>query len=158
MSDENKKIYELGYNILPTVSEEDVAKTVGAFKDALAKMGAEMIVDQYPQMINLAYEMVKEIENKNRKFKNAFFGWMKFELAASELEAFKTLVEKNANILRFLIIKTVRESTLAVPKIAHKGMTRRPAAGAEHAAPMDETAVDKKIDEIIDQNLGEDLK
>jgi ribosomal protein S6 len=64
----NKKVYELGYHILPTLSEDEVAKVVTALKGELSKMGAEVIAEAHPTMTTLAYELGKDIENKNRKF------------------------------------------------------------------------------------------
>lgn len=154
MSEEtlNKKIYEIGYHVMPNLSEEELAKVVEGIKSNLAAEGAEIIADQYPSAMNLAYPITKEIENKNREFTSAYFGWIKFEMAASALETFKSNIDKNLNILRFLLIKTVRESTLATPKLAHKGMSRRPTPEAVTGAPIDEAAVDKKIDEMIEQD------
>lgn len=155
----NKKIYEVGYHAMPNLSEEELAKVVEGIKGALAKMNAEIIAEQYPSAITLAYDIVKEIENKNRKFGTAFFGWIKFEIVGDLFSEFNAFMEKNPNILRFMIIRTVRESTLATPKLAHKGMSRRAVPDAETAAPMDTAAVDQKIDEMIeDDATALDLK
>jgi ribosomal protein S6 len=157
MEDTNKKIYELGYHILPTLSEEEVAKAVTALKDQLSAIEATIIAEAHPALMTLAYEIGKDIENKNRKFATAYFGWIKFEVATEAIEGFKELMEKNANILRFIIVKTVRESTLAVPKIAHKGMTRRTPSDVVESAPMDTAEVDKKIDEMIETDAVGDV-
>lgn len=157
----NKKIYELGYHVMPNLSEEELAKVVEAIKANLSKMGAEFIADQYPQAMTLSYDIVKEIDNKNRKFGNSFFGWVKFALEPSLFEDVKTSMDKNANILRYIIIKTVRESTLATLKVAHKGMPRKVSPESEaQVAPIDEVEVDKKIDEMVDEDIQvvEDLK
>lgn len=146
----NKKVYELGYHILPTLSEDEVAKVVTVLKGELSKMDAEVIAEAHPVMTTLAYELGKDIENKNRKFGTAYFGWIKFEVETSLIEGFKELMEKNLNVLRFIIVKTVRESTLATPKLAHKGMTRRTSSDVASGAPMDTVEVDKKIDEMIE--------
>lgn len=158
---ENKKIYEIGYHVMPNLSEEELAKVVEGVKSNLSKMGAEIIADQYPQSLNLAYDIVKEIDNKNRKFSHSFFGWVKFALEPNLFEDLKKIMDKNSNLLRYIIIKTVRESTLATLKVAHKGMPRKTSSEAEAAvAPIDEVAVDKKIDEMIDEeaSVTEDLK
>lgn len=158
MSDtENKKIYEVGYHILPTLTEEEVAKVVSSLKEQITELGAEIISDQYPVLTTLAYEMEKVIDNKSRYFGSAYFGWIKFEVLASAVEGFKESMEKNLDILRFIIIKTVRESTLAVPKLAHKGMSRRSTPEAESATPIDEEEVDKKIEEMIDEDDTEEV-
>lgn len=150
-----KQIYELGYHILPTLSEDEVAKVVTALKGELSKIGAEIIAEAHPALMTLAYELGKDIENKNRKFGTAYFGWVKFEVETAQIEAFKELVDKNLNVLRFIIVKTVRESTLATPKLAHKGMSRRTPSDVIEGAPMDTAAVDKKIDEMIETDATE---
>lgn len=147
----NKKIYELGYHVLPNLSEDEVAKVVSGIKDTLSKMEASVISEQFPQMMTLAYELTKEIENKNRKFNTAYFGWIKFEVETSNIESFKTEMDKNLNILRFIIIKTVRESTLATPKLTYQRPSKK-AADADAVAPMDEAVVDQKIDEMIEED------
>ncbi len=153
-----KQIYELGYHILPTLSEDEVSKVVTALKGELSKIDAEIIAEAHPAMTTLAYELGKDIENKNRKFGTAYFGWIKFEIEASLIEGFKELMDKNPNVLRFIIVKTVRESTLAVPKLAHKGMARRTPSDVVEGAPMDTAEVDKKIDEMIEiDTAGETL-
>ncbi len=157
MEDTNKKIYELGYHFLPTLSEDEVAKAVTALKDQLSGLEATTIAEAHPALMTLAYEIGKDIENKRRMFATAYFGWIKFEVATEAIEGFKELMEKNANILRFIIVKTVRESTLAVPKIAHKGMTRRTPADVVEGAPMDAVEVDKKIDEMIEIDATADV-
>ena len=148
-----KQIYELGYHVLPTLSEDEVTKVVSGIKDLLSSAEAVVIAEQFPQMMNLAYEIGKELENKVRKYGSAYFGWIKFEIATSEIEGFKETMEKNLNILRFIIIKTVRESTLATPKLAHKGMIRRTPTDVVAGAPMDEAAVDKKIDGMVEEDV-----
>lgn len=152
MEDSNKKIYEIGYHILPNLSEDEAMKVVADMKEQLLKAGAEMIAEQNPSMMTLAYEVGKEIENKIRRFETAYFGWMKFEVETKEIEGITSAMDKNPSILRHLIIKTVRESTLAQPKLAHKGMSRR--ATPEAGAPMDEAAVDKKIDEMVEADAA----
>ncbi len=147
-----KQIYELGYHFLPTLSEEEVMKATASLKGELAKIDAAVIAEQNPGMMTLAYEIGKDIENKNRKFGTAYFGWIKFEVETVKIEAFKELMDKNLNVLRFIIIKTVRESTLATPKLAHRGMTRRTPTDVAAGAPIDVAAVDKKIDEMMEED------
>lgn len=150
----NKKIYEIGYHVLPNLSEDEMGKVVADMKEALAKASAVTIAEQHPQMMNLAYELGKEIENKIRRFHTAYFGWIKFEVETAEIEAIKAMMDKNLQILRFIIVKTVRESTLATPKIQHQRSMRRPVVETGAVAPMDEAAVDKKIDEMIEADAA----
>lgn len=151
--DSNKKIYELGYHVMPNLSEDEVAKVVADIKEKLSSMGGEIIAEQNPSMMNLAYEIGKEIENKIRRFKTAYFGWVKFEIETKEIEAFAALIDKNPSIIRSLMVKTVRESTLAQPKPPYQRPVRKTAPEAG-AAPMDEAVVDKKIDEMVEADAA----
>ena len=99
-----KQIYELGYHVLPTLSEDEVTKVVSGIKDLLSSAEAVVIAEQFPQMMNLAYEIGKELENKVRKYGSAYFGWIKFEISTSEIAGFKDTMEKMMNIFRFIII------------------------------------------------------
>lgn len=153
MSKSDKTIYEIGYNLIPTISEEEVAKEVGKIKEKITSLGGAVISDEYPNQIKLAYEMTKEIENKNVRFSSAYFGWIKFELEPEAVAEVKKMADSDLNVLRFIIIKTVRENTMYTPKLAKPA--RRPSSddmvpGVE-ALPIDEEAVDKKIDELIEE-------
>lgn len=156
---ELKKIYEIGYHVLPNLSSEELSKVVDGIKANLAKFESEIISEQHPANMHLSYDIVKEIDNKNRKFSESFFGWVKFEMDPSKVEALGEMMDKNANILRYILIKTVRENTLAGIKLAPRGGSRRSSNESENVAPIDETVVDKKIDEMIDEEaLDADLK
>ncbi len=156
MSKTDTTIYEIGYNLVPTISEEDVAKEVGALKEKITSLGGNIISDEYPTLIKLAYEMTKELENKNVRFTSAYFGWVKFELEPSLILEVNKMAETNLNVLRFIIIKTVRENTIYTPKVVK---SPRRSGGDETSAPegdvapLDEEAVDKKIDELIDEEV-----
>jgi len=85
----------------------------------------------------------------------AYFGWIKFELEPDSVLQLKENLEQNDSLLRFLIIKTVRENTL-VPKkpLAKTGSykkRREPVATKEEKVEkeIDKEAVDKKIEELV---------
>ncbi len=151
MEDSNKKIYELGYHVMPTLSEEELAKVVEGIKGTLTSMGAEVIADKYPESMKLAYDVVKEIDNKNRSFDTAYFGWVKFELEAASLEAFAASIDKNPSILRSILIKTVRENTfIGTRMMQSRAAGQRRTQADSDAAPMDAAVVDQKIDELVE--------
>jgi len=152
MTDKENKVYEVAFNIVPTLSDEALAAEFGNLKEALSKAGAPVISEQYPKTIPLAYTMNRVINNKNNKFNSAFFGWVKFEMDPGALDAFKKILDRNENIIRLMIISTVRESTLAPKKTFRPDMARRkPTGGSEvkEDVVMDKEAVDKKLDELV---------
>ena len=166
MAKKEKMIYEIGYNLIPTMSPEDVAKEVGMIKEKITSLGGEIISDEYPNLIKLAYEMLKEIDNKNVKFTSAFFGWVKFEIEPEHVAAINKMAESSENVLRFIIIKTVRENTMYTPKVSKNGKrymsdgvssfdssdSDSDSTEEESAEPMDEEEVDAKIDELLEED------
>jgi len=152
MDNSENKVYEVSFNIVPTLADELVAAEFGNLKEALSKLGGSVIAEQYPKLINLAYEMNRVIANKNTKFNSAYFGWVKFEAPATAAPELKKALDRNENIIRFMIIKTVRENTMAPKKIFRPEGTRRAMGVSKHEVKeveMDKEAVDKKIEEFI---------
>src|SRR5688572_24250122 len=110
------QIYELGYHLLPTIPEADLAKEVADLHSIILDMGGVIIGDSFPALRNLAYEIPKRIETKTLNFNKAYFGWVKFEIDRSEIAKIQKKAEAIPNVLRFLIVKTVRENTMHTPK------------------------------------------
>ncbi|MEZ4211178.1 MAG: 30S ribosomal protein S6 [Candidatus Paceibacterota bacterium] len=157
MSKTDKTIYEIGYNLIPTISEEEVAKQVGAIKEKITSLGGIIISDEYPNLIKLAYEMTKEIENKNVRFTSAYFGWVKFELDPSMIAEINKMADNTLSVLRYIVIKTVRENTISTPKLVkgnRRSSSEESSSSESSEAPMDEEAVDKKIDELIEEDAA----
>ena len=149
-------VYEVGYLLVPTIAEENVGGEVTDLKDMISANGANFIADEYPKMMELAYEMSRAIANKKQKFSTGYFGWVKFETSSSDIELIKAKLDKNEKIIRFLVLKTVRESTLA-PKRAYNGKGDAPKRRISHkaieeGAPVEvinEETIDKEIDALV---------
>jgi ribosomal protein S6 len=145
-------VYEVGYHMVPTIAEENLGAEVTAFKDFFSENGVTFIADEYPKMMELAYEMARSIANKKQKFSYGYFGWVKFECTTEQAKVIKNALDKNEKLVRYLMIKTVRESTMS-PKRPY-GKTdgapkRRAAIKAEEAGPINEVEVDKEIDALV---------
>lgn len=145
-------VYEVGYLFVPTIAEENVGGEVTKLKDMLSENGAQFISDEYPKLIELAYEMSRNISNKKVKFTTGYFGWIKFEMSAEDVLKAKDMLDKDESIIRFLLIKTVRESTMA-PKRAYTkqdGSKRRTTKTSTDTPPAEEQPIDE---ETIDQDI-----
>ena len=145
-------IYEIGYLMVPTIAEENVGGEVTAFKDMLTGYGVAFVSDEYPKMMELAYEMTTMIANKKVKFNHGYFGWVKFECTRSAIGEIKIALDKSEKFVRYLIVKTVRESTLA-PKRAYgkEGGVKRHTKKVSEEAPqaINEETIDKDIDALV---------
>ncbi len=145
-------VYEVGYLLVPTIAEENVGGEVTNLKDMLASNGAQFISDEFPKMMELAYQMSRDIANKKNKFTTGYFGWVKFELPTENALTVKGNLDRNESIIRYLMIKTVRESTMSTKRTYTKDATKRrttPSADAAPVEPMNEEVIDKEIDALV---------
>lgn len=152
----NPRIYELGFLIVPTVDENAVVGEASRIKGVIESCGGLLISDENPKLITLAYSIDKRVSGKRKSFTNAYFTWIKFHADPSSVATLKKHMEDDQSVLRFLIIKTVKENTL---------MTKRPFTGVrgkkkevvetkgekskEVVTPVSEAELDKTIEELV---------
>ncbi len=153
-ADNPQEVYEVGYLILPSISEENIEEEVVNLKNSISETGASFISEEPPSLIGLAYEMTRTIGNKKHRFNNGYFGWIKFEIEAKKIREIKEVLDKNEKLIRFLLIKTVRESTLSPKRsyLKQESAKRKTASNQdekEKAEPIDEEAIDKEIEALI---------
>jgi ribosomal protein S6 len=146
-------VYELGYLLVPTIAEEDVATNYGNLKELIASFGGEVISDDMPRMIPLAYSMLKVVSNVRSKFNTAYFGWIKFVMGSQEVIELKKKLDLDPSVIRFLILKTVKENTIASKRFVradayHKTPTKKLAEG-EVVIPINKEEIDKEIDAMV---------
>lgn len=107
------RVYEAGYHLLPTLAEDDRAKTVQAIEDMITKNGGLKISEGKPEHVELAYPIDRVIDTKRTTFRNAYFGWIKFEIGPDLLKEIQEALDAHRGVLRHLIVSTVREDTLS---------------------------------------------
>ncbi len=149
-----KRIYELGYLLVPTISQENIPINYDNLKNLILGLSGEIIADEMPKMLALAYSMLKVTANMRSKFDTAYFGWIKFEINPEKVLELKRKLNLNPDIIRFLIIKTVKENTIAAKRFMRKDFKRRvPIAkreGEESASvPINKEEIDKEIDAMV---------
>ncbi|MSU44569.1 hypothetical protein EXS45_00040 [Candidatus Nomurabacteria bacterium] len=152
LADTNSKIYELGYLLVPTIKNEDVAINYGNLKELVTSFNGEIITDEMPKMTNLAYPMQKVVSNVRSKFNTAYFGWIKFVMGTEQILELKKHLDLDSSFIRFLILKTLRENTIAVKRFTRGETYRRPKAKSmenETVVPINEEEIDKEIDALI---------
>lgn len=144
-------VYEVGYIMLPTIAEENLGGEVTSFKDMFLENGAVFISDEYPKLIELAYEMSRSINNKKQKFSYGYFGWVKFECNTDQAKIIKNILDKNEKLVRYLMIKTVCENTMSVKRSYNRqdGNKRRFVPKTEEVEKINEETIDKEIDALV---------
>lgn len=153
MKDEGSvEIYEIGYHILSTVAEGDVQAEVSKIKEVIAQKAGTLISEEFPEMRALAYDITKKIDTRNFHFNKAFFGWVKFELDRSMINDIKNTLDRMPTLLRFIIVKTVRENTMHTLKTPQKKEEVKEEEVEVEKAPVahaSEEEIDKSIDELV---------
>jgi ribosomal protein S6 len=160
------RIYEVGYLIVPSIGEDELPQAVTAIKDVILERGAQVISEEYPQLTNLAYTMIKVIDNKHIRFATGYFGWVKFEIMPHHVPEIQKMLDENNSILRYLCIQTVRENTMVTGRIqtrTERTLADTPtentapvvsaeepvASSDEPETPVDEETIDESIENLI---------
>jgi ribosomal protein S6 len=154
-NDENR-VYELGYLLLPSITEENVPASYGNLKELIASLRGEVISDEMPKFRELAYQMEKVVSNVRSKYNTAYFGWVKFYMEPNKVTELKKKLDLSPELIRFLIIKTVKENTIAAKRFIGRD-TRRPRMTPTHkaeegdapAAPINKEEIDKEIEAMV---------
>ncbi len=151
---EDFKVYEVGYFVVPLVAEADLSAEVGKIRSALEERAGVFISDEFPATRGLAYPMRKAIGERNHVFDTGYFGWIKFEMAAENVQALKEDLSGLGNILRFLLIETVRESVFFSPKSTMLGSK---SSGTIEGVIENETRTisDEELDKSIEELIAE---
>lgn len=156
------QVYELGFHIVPTVPENDLPSEVSALKTLIENNKGIVISEEFPKIQNLSYSIFKVVGGVKQKCDTAYFGWIKFEGDSSLVKTVEEGAKTNPHVLRYLLVKTVKESTLYGLKMAQSakmqgGLER----GLESRKPKSEVAADKpkmspeEMDKTIDELIKE---
>jgi ribosomal protein S6 len=153
LKEDTIQVYEIGYLLVSSIPEEKVTSEVAILKEVLSKKGAEFIGEEVPELRTLAYTMIKKIGTANIRFTQGYFGWFKFELAKKDIESIKKAIDENKNVLRSLIITTIRDNTYLGKKAAVASIIKlieiNEVAGEIVAGVASPEELDKSIDEMV---------
>ncbi|MCW9054853.1 MAG: 30S ribosomal protein S6 [Candidatus Pacebacteria bacterium] len=157
--DAESRIYELGYHLVPALSEDEAPVEAAALKELVTKAGGTVIEDEAPQHISLAYTMFRTESGKKTKFDTAHFCSVKFEIDPAQITTIQEGLDENKNVLRYIIYKTVRENTRSeyrFPQKTDRKAEQKPVAEEkasekpqEENEPVSEEALDKSINELV---------
>lgn len=139
-------VYEVSYLLLPSLAQEQVPAKVESIKQAISSAGGSVISFEDPVLIDLAYSMVKVLQTSRHKADSGYFGWIKFEVAKDAVEAIKKTLDNSEEILRYLIIKTVKENTLLNGKMKLQREDKIVKTDSEEDSVLD--SKDEVLDEV----------
>lgn len=170
-NDKELRVYEFSYLLVPTMAEEDVKAKVDSLKKLFADNGATIIADEAPEYIGLAYTMIHKVNNKNLRISSAYFGWFKFKSETDILEKVAVALDRDNDLVRHLLIKTVAENTMAPKKLSQKRDVRKqfngistPATGGTESTEAVAEVADEPVmlsedmpDEVMTEIAPEDV-
>ncbi len=159
-----ERIYEVGYHLISSIAEENIPAEAAKIAAVLAKEKAIVIAEEAPKLRPLAYAIKKAFGGLYKTFDTAYFGFVKFELPeAGDIAAIDAALKGNENVLRYLIVKTVRENTMYSPKITvfsdKEGKIKTNFAPKSTSGKAEEKSasieeIDKSIDQFVSQEVG----
>lgn len=146
------RIYEIGYLLRPTIAAEEVPREVTAIKDLLEKEDAVVFAEEFPKLRQLSYGIRKKTSGGHQTIGSGYFGWMKFEGSSEAAKRVDAHLKQLGNLLRFILIKTVRENTLAPrprPEIRRERKEAPKPVPIPASVPISEAELEKSLEKII---------
>lgn len=153
-------IYEISYILDGRLDESRAAEKAEAFKKDIASLGGSFISEETPYVRELSYEMTRVVNNVNVRFNEGYFGWVKFEMIPTKIEELDKKLKLDEEVVRFLILKTVKGNDIFTKDIAV--MKSDPTITAafvkeEAQAIVEEVNIDT-TKEDIDAEIPEEVK
>lgn len=150
--------YELAFHILPTVAEGEVSGVFDTIKALITTNGGELTDEESPERFELAYEVIKHIDTKNRKFTSAYFGWARFVSEATAIDMINEGMDENANLLRHMVLKLTKVEE-AEPFRFHEALEDQKVVTVDAEAPKVEKKAEKvEVEEEKVDEKEEDTK
>ena len=159
LKNEGLKVYEVGYLLLPVIEDSKIQEESLVIRDIIEKNEGQFLSEGSAEMISLTYPMSKLISGRKQKFDNAYFGWIKFEGSIDSLDKIKESLDKIDNILRYILISTVKENIITPVKTGKFSFTKKevPSKDIEKVDNKDEKNIKKgKIKKEEDKKTKEE--
>lgn len=151
------RVYEIGFLLSPAVRPENLEQKIESIQSEITALGGTVISTGEPEFIDLAYEMTRVIENKNIRFSQGYFAWVKFSLEPLQLVALKEKLELDITIIRFLLIKTVADNTIISKNPLAKILKKRKEDRVAEVTTVDEDTEDVLKDIVTPDSLVADV-
>ena len=140
--------YELSYLISPELSQSELEDFLKKIESLVSKTG-KILKSENPKKTKLSYPIQKK--------KQAFLNVFEFQAEKEKIDNLKKEIEKEKNILRYLLIKKVERPAFAKGTSTELG--RSPTAGKEEKLKKEKLKKEKKVElKEIEEKLGKILE
>lgn len=144
------RVYEVSFWLVPTISESELPVHFDRLKKVITEVQGEFISEEAPYMREMTYQMVRVIDNVNKRFNDGYFGWVKFRALPENATNVKNAFEKDTTIIRSLLVETVEENTTYTKRPESKIALSEEVAEAgdvpAQAEVVEETSVEAKAE------------
>lgn len=143
--------YELSFWFSSQLDEKEIEKRFDNLLKQLEKLGALIIFSQSPQLKQLAYPIKKE--------RNAYFGYIRFELSKDALVRFEEELRLNNDIIRFIVLNIKPKEEQKVSHLSFSKPVFKEQKSKREEKVKEEFKEEKVISlEELDKKLSEILK
>jgi|AntAceMinimDraft_16_1070373.scaffolds.fasta_scaffold113567_2 ribosomal protein S6 len=155
--EQKNKNYELSFWFSSRLSEEEIEKKFDNLLKQLEKREALIIFSQSPQLKQLAYPIKKE--------RNAYFGYIQFELPKDLLVHLEEDLRLNDDFVRFMVLGIKPKEKQKAPSITFRKPIKKEEEKEEEKSKTQEATkkepqkekvisleeLDKKLNEILEE-------
>ena len=162
---ERARLYEVGFQIAPTLGEDGARGEAEKIKSLIQKEGGDVVSSGEPRQVRLAYTIRKEVEGKYQKYDTAYFGFFKFEAEPEALDAIREELDRTSSVIRYIVVQTVPDSEKTTAKLAaelREAEKKRRESSREESdeapvaeAPAEETGKAPETDEKVEEKPAE---
>ena len=153
------QLYELGYHLVPSLGEDDLALRVGDLQKKITSLGGKIHSEGAPQSFTLAYTMSKLRGGKWDRYDTTLFGWTRFEATGDVIPPLKEELDHKDEMVRYLLVKLDRDALLPPrvykPRVDLREVETKPKqlekkqTVEEPKGEVSEAELDKQIEELI---------
>lgn len=147
----DSRVYEVSYIFDNKIEESTALLKVDALKQSIATLGGSFVSEETPYLRELAYEMIRVVNNVNIRFNEGYFGWIKFEMAGEKIKDIEKTLKADEEVVRFIVVKTVKENTVFTK--------RAPVVKAENLTELiGDVISDASVEEVKVEAKAEEVK
>ena len=173
--DIEQRVYEISFLINPSLDNDQLQELIKNLEKDISKISDEIITISDVDLIDLAYTIKVNIGGKYDKYDKAYFGWIKFVTYPDRLSELKEELSFNKDIIRYMIIKTVREDTRAqleqeaiqkLDEVKTEAASNIQNQGGDNGEDLSDEEIDKVVEELLakidddveDEDIQQDKK
>jgi ribosomal protein S6 len=149
----DSRVYEISFIFDNKLDESAALEKSNALKQSIATLGGSFISEEAPYMRELAYEMIRVVNNQNIRFNEGYFGWIKFELDADKVKEFEKAIKLDEEVVRYIVVSTVRDNTVYTKRAPVVKMESL--VGNEDDVNIDTTSQPDIVEEVKEPEIKE---